>query len=381
MVTEIRFGWGVRTKLRGLLDSMHCASITLVTGRSSLRANGHLDEIEGSLDGLNLHTLSGVPPMPTMQFLENLIETEAALPLPDAIVGIGGGSVLDTMKCLSTVLPQSAPLKHILIDNAPMKAPSIPSVAIPTTAGTGSEVTNTATIWNLAAGEKHSLHGEGMYPRYALLDPELTASLPPRITGITGLDALAHAVEAAYSIRSTEESDRHAFWALRTIPPELEKAVTYGSDRSAREKLLRGSLEAGLAIAITSTAAAHSASYPLSIYYGIPHGHAVGLLVPEFLEYNAGVREVDCQDPRGVTFVKSKGRTIASAWACENELEAREHLRELVSRIGLETALRNLGVTDLELMAKKGLHPDRVTNQPRRVTEETLLSILEHIYN
>jgi alcohol dehydrogenase class IV len=381
MVTQVFFGWGFRTKLRELLDSMHCSRVTLLTGTSSLRQSGHLHEIEDILEKLDVHTLSGIPAMPTLPFLENLIESESHLPLPDAIVGVGGGSVLDSMKCLSTMLLQRTSLNHILTDTGPPIALSIPCIAIPTTAGTGSEVTNSCTIWDLEAHEKYSLHGDWMYPRYAILDPELTLSLPPRVTATTGLDALAHGIEAAYSIRSTKDSDEHAFRALDTIIADLEKAVSDGSNRFAREKLLRGSLESGLAISRTSTAAAHSASYPLSIYYRIPHGHAVGLLVPEFLVYNSGVREFDCQDPRGVPFVKGRGRAIASALGFQSEVDVREHLRQLMARIGLETKLRDLGVTDLDLIAKGGLNPTRVVNQPRQVTEQSLRSILERVYD
>jgi alcohol dehydrogenase class IV len=229
--------------------------------------------------------------------------------------------------------------------------------------------------------KKRSLKADCMYPKYAILDPELTLSLPPRITAISGLDAMAHAIEAAYSNRSTATSDAHALPSLQTIVEQLENAVFDGTNRRARERLLHSSLEAGLAIAETSTAAAHSVSYPLTIHYGVPHGHAVGLLAPEFLVYNSKVSDSDCRDPRGAAYVVERCKLIAATVGCKDVFEARDRLRLLIAKFGLETHLRDLGVTDIGLVAKEGLDPDRVTNQPRTVTEQSVRSILEEIQN
>ena len=355
--------------------------MTIVTGRSSLAEGGYLEGIKRDLEGLSLRIISGISPMPSLTQIGDLVRNEAANVLPEVIVGIGGGSVLDAAKCLSTLLLQDSSVRQILLGGAPMKPQTIPFIAVPTTAGTGSEVTSWSTVWDFEDHKKYSLTGKWMYPKYALLDPEFTATLPPRITAVTGLDALTHAIEAAYSIHSTEDSDEHAFEALSLIPAELVRAVLDSSDKGAREKLLRSSLNAGLAIAQTMTAAAHSASYPLSIHYGIPHGQAVGLLVPEFLVYNTGVRESDCLDPRGVSFVEKRCRLIAHTLGCQSYNEARDGLRRLIAEIGLETTLHGLGVRDLGLMAREGVHPGRAFNNPRKVTEESVRSILERIYD
>ena len=319
--------------------------------------------------------------MPTVNFVENLLKQEMSQPPPEVIVGVGGGSVIDTAKCLSTLLVQKNSFKEILNHQATMTPNSIPCFAIPTTAGTGSEVTSSATVWDMDNHRKRSLAGEWMYPKCAIVDPELTMTMPPRITAITGLDAMAHAIEAAYSIRSTPRSDAHAFQSLRTIFEELENAVSNGGNKEAREALLHGSLEAGLAIAETSTAAAHSVSYPLTIHYGVAHGHAVGLLAPEFLAYNMNVSESDCQDRRGIPFVIERCKLIASTIGCKDVLEARRRFRLLIAKVGLETNLRDLGVKDIGLVAKEGLDPDRVSNQPRTVTEQAVQLILEEIYS
>jgi alcohol dehydrogenase class IV len=161
----------------------------------------------------------------------------------------------------------------------------------------------------------------------------------------------------------------------------LEDAVIDGNNRVAREALLKASLEAGLAIAETSTAAAHSVSYPLTIHYGVQHGHAVGLLAPEFLLYNLKVSDRDCRDPRGVSFVIERSKLIASTIGCSAVLEARDRLRGLIAKVGLETNLHKLGVKDTKLIAEQSLDPDRISNHPRTVTQEAVQSILEAIYN
>jgi alcohol dehydrogenase class IV len=350
-------------------------------GKSSLQKNGFLNTVKSNLQGLHVRVVSGISPLPTLTAIEELVKHERDHARPDAIVGIGGGSVLDSAKCLATLLVQQKPLSEILDDRTLMEPDSIPCFAVPTTAGTGSEVTSSATIWDMHRSRKYSLHNESMYPEYALLDPNLTLTLPPYVTAITGLDAMAHAIEAAYSINSTAESDENAFAGLRMILAELESAVRNGSNRASREKLLRASLQAGLAIAVTSTAAAHSVSYPLTIHYGVPHGHAVGLLVPEFLAFNGNVSQVDCQDPRGVSFVVDRCKSIASVFGCNNPVEARNRIRQFIAKVGLETSLRELGVKDLGVVSREGLDPDRASNQPRVVTEQAVHSLLESIYD
>jgi len=378
--TKTVSGWGVISKLRELLDLSGYRSATILVGKSSLAMSGQLRSIELDLQGLVVHVVSGVGPMPTLESIEQLVRQEKAHPLPHVVIGIGGGSVLDSAKCLAILLVQRNSLRDILAKRDLILPKAVPCVAVPTTAGTGSEVTSQATIWDLNGKKKYSLKNECMYPEYAILDPALTLSLPPRITAITGLDALTHALEAAYSIHSTPETDIHALQAINAIMTELENVVVDGSNRRAREVLLQGSLHAGLAIARTSTAAAHAVSYPLTIHYGIPHGYAVGLLVPEFLMYNSGVNETDCQDPRGVAFVLDRCKLIATELRCSDIVEARNKLRQLIAKIGLKTSLRELGVTDLELISRESTDPDRVSNQPRLVTEQNVRSLLREIY-
>jgi phosphonate metabolism-associated iron-containing alcohol dehydrogenase len=211
----------------------------------------------------------------------------------DVIVALGGGSTLDTAKVLS-VAPASgafSELGKLLATGASFEPGRVKAlIAVPTTAGTGSEVTPWATVWDRAANRKYSLQLRETWPEAALVDPELSASAPRAVTLQSGLDALSHALEAIWNVNANPVSDLLAVSAARRMRETLPRLVERLDDRSLRSEAALGALEAGLAFSNTRTALAHSISYELTLRHGLPHGIACSFTLPLVLERAIGRR-------------------------------------------------------------------------------------------
>lgn len=298
---------------------------------------------------------------------------------PDLVVAMGGGSVIDTAKSAAILMSNKGSLPDFLEGKKKISKSKIVFVAIPTTSGTGSEVTPWATIWG-GNNKKYSLASPLMFPDYAICDPNLTISLPPYITACTGMDALSQAVEAYWSIHSSPLSDIHAREAIRLILENIECAVGDLQNISYREGMMLGALEAGRAFSQTATTAVHSISYPMTSRFSVPHGHACALTLSAFLKYNSGVTGKDCNDERGAGFTKRKTMEIARLFGCRGIEEACQKIQKLMESIGLKTSLQDTGVTDIEFVIEHGFTPNRVANNPRLVTERSLRKILRDIY-
>lgn len=230
--------------------------------------------------------ISGVEPNPRYTDLPVLA---AQLPDVDILVAIGGGSVIDAAK--ATVALQSlndiAPLMSHLRDGVPLPThmSPIPIVAVPTTSGTGSEVTCWGTIWD-DDGTKCSVNDPRFYPSHAVLDPELCLSMPRDLTLFTGLDALSHAMESVWNRRHMPVSDTLAAEAISVLRNDLEAVLSRPSDIKLRRNIQNASLLAGLAMGTTQTALAHSISYPFTAHFNVPHGLACSFTLAEVARYN-----------------------------------------------------------------------------------------------
>jgi alcohol dehydrogenase len=205
-----------------------------------------------------------------------------------AIVALGGGSVMDAAKALSVLLPQPVPrrLHQALRLQVPLDyGAALPVICLPTTAGTGAEVTPFATIWDGALRQKHSLADEALYARAAMLDPELTLALPWQETLHSALDATSHALETLWNRGATPVGGALALQALRGVVAGLPRVQARPDDLDARARLQEASLLAGLAISQSRTALAHSMSYPLTAHFGVPHGLACSYTLAALLQW------------------------------------------------------------------------------------------------
>ncbi|HEY0220440.1 MAG TPA: iron-containing alcohol dehydrogenase PsrA [Afipia sp.] len=241
--------------------------------------------------GAPLLTIMDVAPNPDYRVLDAQTKRFADLKvLPELIVAIGGGSVIDSAKVFAAAHGDFGSVKTFLetkIGDNP--APSIPIIAVPTTAGTGSEVTCWGTVWDEATGSKYSLARPDLYPAVALIDPRLMLGKPRQLTISTGLDALSHALESIWNLNSNPVSANHAIAAARLAMATLPKLAGDLGNIELRTEMAKAALLAGLAFSNTKTAVAHSLSYPITLRHGIQHGIACSFSLPMILRSMQGV--------------------------------------------------------------------------------------------
>ena len=311
--------------------------ITLVSFPEA-RALGLIDRIEALLPGQLSQVIEDVRPNPDVAQLEALYEDFwLRADEHELILALGGGSSIDTAKTLmvGTASGRFAELLALLGEGKPFTpARQRPLIAIPTTAGTGSEVTPWATVWDAARQKKYSLHLDCTWPEAGLVDPELMLSVPRGVTIATGLDALSHALESIWNRNANPVSDSYAVSAVRDV---LECLLPLSRDLrnlELRSRMSVAALKAGMAFSNTKTALAHSMSYELTLGQGVPHGIACSFSLPLVLGLAWG-RKPD----RDAVLQQIFGADLAVAQA---------HLRELLHGLQVGTAFADYGLSEAE---------------------------------
>lgn len=291
-----------------------------------------------------------------------------------SIVGFGGGSSLDVAKLVALLACGDENLDDAWgIGNA--KGPRLPLILVPTTAGTGSEVTTVAII-TVGEDEKRGVVSPVLLPDLAILDPLLTLGLPPHITAATGIDAMVHAIEA-YASRSPNNnplSRALAVEALKLLGANIETAVFDPSNEEARGAMLLGSMLAGMAFANSPVAAVHALAYPIGGTFHVPHGLSNALVLPHVLKFNAPEAAVAYAELAPHVFPKLGNLREPS----ERANAFADELGHLSNRLGLQSTLREVGITsaDLPKMARNAMKQTRLlVNNPREVTEADALAI------
>lgn len=365
--------------LDSLVNEPSPKRIFLVTGKDSYSISGAKKCMAEFLPGCEVTQFFDFSSNPKVEDVKKGIELFCQVQ-PDIVIAVGGGSVIDTAKLVNFFASNGLePVEYLNSAKTNIKKPK-PLIAIPTTAGSGSEATRFAVLY--IDKEKFSIANEFILPCVAIVDPALTMSLPKYVTATTGMDALCQAIESYWSVNSNDESKKYAKDAIELIMDNLIIAVNEASS-SARLAMATAANLAGKAINITKTTAPHAISYPLTSYFGIAHGHAVALTVPAILKYNSEVTDKDVMDIRGSKYVRKILNEIMSFWGQSDVANAKEMFAILMKSIGLKTRLSELGVNsteDIETIIANGFSPDRVANNPRRITKRDLRKILEMIY-
>lgn len=364
-------GW---SELCNFLDVIEARKILLITGNQMYEASGAKGFMLPLLEHREVLHLACIQANPRAEDVDVLLQQIEHKTSYQAIIAIGGGSVIDTAKLLKAFLGGNQSI-HEALDQAQTKdfcPSSLPLIAVPTTAGSGSEATRFAVVYK--DKKKYSVEHDALLPDIAVVIPSLLKSVPPQMAAASGVDALCQGIESLWSIHSTEESRQFAREAITLAWQWIEEAVNERSPQ-ALDQMAKASYLAGCAINITKTTAPHAISYPMTSYFGMTHGHAVGLLTTRFLQYNAAISQNDCLDMRGAEWVRERLGEIFDLLGSEIAAEAAQALRQKINKIGLETDLSKLGVesdADIEIIIKNGFDPNRVKNNPRKVDADWL---------
>lgn len=323
---------------------------------------------------------SNIKSHPTIQDAKKIIK-KCERVKPSVIIAIGGASVLDLAKValgFKTATDFSAFIKNKKMTLA--KA-IVPFIAIPTTFGSGSETTPYAVVYGKE--KKYSIEHALLTPQVVISDARLAITVPKKQIASAGLDCIAEAVEALWSVSSTKKSDQFSRRALTKALISLPKVYAQPKNLKWQNVLASASYAVGQAIAITHTTAPHAFSYPLSIKHHIPHGIACSLTLAEFLKYNSEVSKKNCLDQRGELFVRRRILFIAKLITGQsNVLRAALKIQSLQRKLKIPARLRDWGVmkNDLSKLLSSGLNPERLLLNPRQVTSEDAKKIYQNIY-
>ena len=282
---RIVMGPGAIGQIGDEIREMKAKKVLLVTDKGIVEAGLiklALESLEKS--EINHAVFDGVEPDPRYEIAADcvsMIRREKA----DLVIGFGGGSAIDIAKSAAIMATNEAPIaEYFGIDLIPK--PGLPTVMVPTTAGTGSEVTPIAILSDEGEKLKKGIVSPYLFPSVAILDPELTLGLPPNITASTGMDALIHAIEAYTSVNATDMTDILAFRAMELVYHNIRTAYANGNNLPARSSMMEGSLLAGMAFANAGVTAVHAFAYPIGAEFHIPHGVANTLMLPHVMRFN-----------------------------------------------------------------------------------------------
>ena len=297
----------------------------------------------------------------------------------DGLVALGGGSAIDTAKALAVLGPHGGRMRDYKVPRI-VDEPGLPVIAIPTTAGTGSEATRVTVITDPENDEKMLCMGLAFMPVAAILDPDLTLSLPKRVTADTGIDALTHAIEAYVSRKASPFSDQQALAAMRLIAPNLRRAFHDSEDRAAREALLIGACFGGIAFSNASVALVHGMSRPIGAFFHVPHGLSNAMLLPAVTTWSipaAPRRYADCARAMGLA-----GEGVSDAHANDALLD---ELRALNAELGVPTpagfGIRPERWQQLRpLMAEQALASGSPGNNPRIPTADEIVALYDAVW-
>jgi alcohol dehydrogenase class IV len=374
---RILFGPGAVEKIGTEAQLLKAKKVLIITDPGVVQA-GLLEGVEKSLRsvGLPFAIFDGVEPDPRIEVVEKSVE-KAKKEGIDLIIGFGGGSSLDIAKVTSIMITNTGKIDSFFgIDLVPN--PGVPVILIPTTAGTGSEVTPIAILSDTKEKLKKGIVSPTLFPEVAIVDPKLTIGLPPSVTAFTGMDALTHAIESYYSINATDLSDLLAFRAMELLSKNLRMAYAYGENLAARSCVIEGSLLAGIAFANAGVGAVHAFAYPLGGEFHLAHGLTNTLMLPYVMRYNI----LGCPD-KFAQMAQAFGEKVKGL----SELDGAETSVKFVERLSddlrVPRRLRDVGIPEnaIPRLAEAAMKVTRLlANNPRKITLEDAIAIYKSAY-
>jgi alcohol dehydrogenase len=348
----------------------------LIVTDEVLQEVGVVDQITPFLKGLTYGIFTGVKPDPELSIVEDctkvFIEGNH-----DGLIAIGGGSAIDIAKSVSVYADFDGSLSELIgTDRVTQKG--APIITLPTTAGTGSEVTNISILSDTEAQLKKGIVSDYLLPDVAIVAPEMTLTMPPSVTAASGVDALVHAIEAYISVHTSPITDALAIYAIRMISENLPKAYANPNHLEAREKMATASLMAGMAFGNAGVGAVHALAYPLGGRYHIPHGVSNALLLPYVMEWN----KIACME-RFRDIAAALGENVRSLSDAEAADKAVISMKRLCTAVNIPTGLRSFDIPETALsdMAEDASKIERLlNNNPRQLNKSEIEQIYQSAY-
>jgi alcohol dehydrogenase class IV len=348
--------------------------VLLVTGSSAMRKVGITDKIISLLKASEIdeiYVYDKVEHDPSTATVDRGTEI-ARGNMVDVVIGVGGGSALDAAKAIACMVKNEGSVTEYQSGKKIERA-GIPFIAVPTTAGTGAEITKNAVLTNLEKKIKKSVRSPLMIAKVAIIDPVLTVTMPPEVTAATGMDAMTQAIEAYVTKASNPISSALALKSVSLISRNIIKAFDNGDNRNARENMALGSLLGAMAFANASLGAVHGLAHPIGAFFHIPHGVICALLLPYVMEYNLSVKTYEyaqIAEAMGQNISKAESKNVAARMSIRA-------VRNINSRLRIPPRLRDIGISreDIPKIAEAA-GGSSLSNNPRPTTLESLQGIL-----
>lgn len=289
---KLAFGVGRHKELSAFIDEIGGQVGVLVCSRSFAK-NGLADEFVSLANGRIKAVFSDIRPNPTTDNVNACVAVMREVNA-DFAVALGGGSPMDCCKAACAIAKGGDLIEPYHSGGKPVNlAEAIPMIAVATTSGTASEVTNISVLTEPAKNLKQPMNDPAMYPKIAVIDPVLTLTVPPQVTASTGLDVLSHAIESYWATLNQPICSACSIYSARLVFEYLERAYNHPDDLEAREKMAEASIVAGVAFSHPRTTGSHACSFPLTNIYGVPHGEACAFTLDYFVKFNAEHADAD----------------------------------------------------------------------------------------
>jgi len=375
----LQVGAGASSAIASVVQSLHCERPLIITDKMMVKL-GYAQTLQNYLNEaqMSVDVFDDTVPEPTVASIQAGVSKVRSGGY-DCIIALGGGSPIDSAKAIGILGKFGGEMKDYKFPRIVSEA-GLPIIAIPTTAGTGSEATRVTIITDEISDEKMLCVGIGFMPAAALVDYQLTVSVPPRTTADTGIDALTHAMEAYVSKKANAYSDTQALAAMKLIAPNLRTAYHCGSDRAAREAMMLGSTLAGIAFSNASVALVHGMSRPIGAAFHVPHGLSNAMLLPCVTAYSipaAIERYADCARAMGIAEQGDSDDSANQKLLIELSALNRELEVPTPEQFGIE---RHRFMDLLPQMAEQALASGSPNNNPRVPDSAELIELYRQLW-
>ncbi|MGR5501433.1 iron-containing alcohol dehydrogenase [Vibrio sp. DNB22_10_4] len=370
----LEVGEGATERAGDIAIQLGCRRVMIVSD-PVMKALGQVDQLKSVVNqaGVEADVFTDTVPEPTeasiLPAVNKVIDGQY-----DGVIALGGGSVIDSAKAIALLAEHQGRIRDYSVPNI-VTLPIMPLIAIPTTAGTGSEVTKVTIITDETNDEKLLCMGPGLIPSAAIIDFTLTMTAPERITADTGIDALTHAIEAYVSGKSGLFTDQQALLAMKLIAPNLREAVNNPDNKDAKEQMMLGATLAGIAFSNASVALVHGMSRPIGAHFHVPHGMSNAMLLPTVTEYSipaAKTRYAECARAMGVVDASTNDNDAVAALLLELKQINQDLSVPSMSDFGID---KQVFWSNLDIMSEQALASGSPNNNPRIPNKEEVIEL------